>query len=57
MRNLFEDICKLRWLSIPTTISCPRQVRLCWLRLTSPTRVYFPYYSNLNEQNCMSKIA
>ena len=53
MRNLFEDICKLRWLSTPTTISCLRQVRLCWHRLISLTRVYFPYYSNF----CKSKIA
>ena len=53
MRNLFEDICKLRWLSTPTTISCLRQVRLCWLSPIRLIRVYFPYYSNF----CKSKIA
>ena len=30
-----------------TTTSCLRQVRLCWLRLTSPTRAYCLCYSKL----------
>ena len=30
----------------PTTTSCLRQVRLCWLRLTSPIREYCLCYSN-----------
>ena len=40
----------LRWLSTPTTTSWLRQVRLCWLRLTSPTRAYCLCYSNLNHR-------
>ena len=34
-----------RWLSTPTTTSCLRQVRLCWLRLTSPIRAFCLCYS------------
>ena len=35
-----------KWLLTPTTRFWPRLDRLCWLRLTRLTRVYYPYLAN-----------